>query len=301
VDPQGQSPSPLTAQCQVHAGQPFTAVCQRCGTYMCSVCSEGGRHALCAPCRERAGVGEFPFRRDAYTLGALLSFSWNAYKESWGVLTGATAIFMIIVIAISVPFTIAGMLLGDQSGAGIALQVVSFVVQSLVQGFLSLGLFLMSLKAARGVKPELGDLFGATRRFGTWVAQALIIGAMTTPVIALLGGGFWLLGSERWMISAGLGVLLFPVAIYVFMGFAFGAMEIIAQPGVTAMSALRNSWAIVSGKRLELLFLAIGAFVIYVAGLVACFVGILFTMSYASVVFAAYYLAVRNGASGLSS
>lgn len=301
MDSQGQPPSPLTAQCQVHAGQPFTAVCQRCGTYMCAVCSEGGRHTLCAPCRERAGLGEFPFRRDAYTLGALFEFGWKAYKRSWGVLTGATAIFMVIVIAISVPFTVAQMLIGDMTGAGIALQLVSFVVQSLVQGLLSLGLFLMSLKAARGVKPELGDLFQGTRRFGTWVAQALIIGALTTPVLGMFGGAVWMLGSDGWMVSVGLGLLLVPVFIYVFLGFAFGAMEIIAQPSVSAVGALRNSWAIVSGKRLELLLLGIAAFVLYMAGIIACFVGILFTMSYASVVFAAYYLAVRNGASGLSS
>jgi hypothetical protein len=301
VDPQGPSPSPLTAQCQVHVGQPFTAVCQRCGTYMCSVCSEGGRHALCAACRDRAGVGVFPFRRDAYTLGALFDFAWKAYKRSWGVITGGTAIFMIIVIGISVPFSIAGTLLGTTTSSGILLQLVSFVVQSLVQGLLSLGLFQMSLKAARGETPELADLFAGSRRFGTWVAQALILGAVITPIIALLGGAAWMLGTENWTISAGIGVLLLPVWIYVFMGFAFGALEIMAQPSVTAVGALRNSWAIASGKRLEMLLLVIAAFILYVAGFVACLVGVLFTMSYASVVFAAYYLAVRNGASGLSS
>jgi hypothetical protein len=33
----------------------------------------------------------------------------------------------------------------------------------------------------------------------------------------------------------------------------------------------------------------------------ACLIGALFTMSYASVVFATYYLALRNGANGLAS
>jgi hypothetical protein len=103
------------------------------------------------------------------------------------------------------------------------------------------------------------------------------------------------------MISVGLGALLVPVMIYVVMGFSFGAMEIIAQPSVTAVGALRNSWAIVSGKRLELLLLGIAAFMLYVAGVMACLIGVLFTMSYASVVFAAYYLAVRNGAADLQT
>jgi hypothetical protein len=305
VDPQGQTSSPLTAQCQLHVGQPFTAVCQRCGTYMCAVCSEGGRYTLCAACRERGGVGAFPFRRDAYTLGGLFDFGWKAYKQNWGVLTGGVAIFFVVVMGVSIPFAILQTLLGgDNMATGIAVQAVSFIVQTLIQGVLSLGLFLMGLKAARGEKPQLADLFGGLPRLGTWIAQVLLIGAAITPVAALVGGGFALLmpglsGTTAFIAAAVVGVLLLPVVLYFSLGVSFAAIEVVAQPSVGAVTSLRNSWAIVSGKRLEIFLFGMAAFVLYMAGFLACLIGVLFTMSYASVVYAAYYLALRNGAPDL--
>src|SRR4051812_32598813 len=74
------------ARCALHYGQPFTAVCQRCGTYMCQTCTEGGKFTVCPSCRSRTGVGSFPLRREGFTWGQVTGFAWDVYKRNWAVL-----------------------------------------------------------------------------------------------------------------------------------------------------------------------------------------------------------------------
>jgi hypothetical protein len=306
VDPQGQSSSSLTAQCQLHVGQPFTAVCQRCGTYMCAVCSEGGRHVQCAACRERAGIGAFPFRRDAYTLGALFEFAWKAYKPHWLLMAGAVVITGVAVFGISMLGGLFSLLFTNQPVLSAAVQFLMIIPQALVQGVLTLGLFNMSIKIARGQAPELGDLFAVWQRVGTWLAQSLVLGAIMLPLFIVFGVGAFMASQGVSAMVLGIaggvfGLIALPVLFYVFLGFGFANVEIVAQPGVGAVAGLKNSWAIARGKRLELILIGLAIFGLYMVGAMACLIGAIFTMSYAAVLFAAYYLAVRNGTPQLSN
>jgi hypothetical protein len=297
--------SPLGAQCQLHVGQPFSAVCQRCGTYMCSVCSEGGRHALCGACRERAGLGEFPFRRDAYTLNALFDYAWNAYKQHWAILAAGVVITFGVVFAVSMLGVLVSLLLQDNLYLMAALRLILLIPQLVLQGTMTLGMLAMSLKVARGQTPELGDLFSAWRKLGPWLAQSAVIALLFTP-LAFLFGIFAVVSASMnasplivGIIAISVGALVMPVVLYVMMGFAFANLELVAQTGVGAVDGLKNSWAIARGKRLELMLVGIAIFALYFVGALACLIGALFTMSYASVVYGSYYLAVRNGAPGL--
>lgn len=312
MDPQGLSSAPLAAQCQLHVGRPFTAVCQRCGTYMCDVCTEGGRYYACAACRERGGVGTFPFTRDNYTFGGLLEFAWRTYKEHWLVLALAFLLSGIAFFSVSILPSLVSLLFRDSPIVVALFQVVMTAPQIILQGIATLGCMHIGLKAVRGEKPEVGDLFAVWKRLGTWFAQSLIVGALFMPLVLVGVGAMMLVMPNALGLGEGFGVagiiaalviwmVVFAAGAYLMMGVSFANLEIVAHPTVGAVAGLRNSWAIARGKRLEIFGLFMVTAALYLAGAIACLVGLLFTLGYALVLFAAFYLALRNGASDLNT
>lgn len=302
MDPQELSP-PLAVQCQFHAGQPFTGVCQRCGTYMCAVCSENGRHTQCAACRERTGVGTFPFTRNSYTFSALFDWGWNAYKKHW--LTFALALFIagIGIFGFSILGTVLSIPFADDMPAMMAIRFGLMVPQMLVQGVATIGLMRMSIKAVRGEPVQLSDVFSGYDRLGAWFVQAVTPAVFFVPLVGVVGGLVYLasLASTGAAIGAGviLGVPAVAAMFYIGLGLAFANPEIAAQREVGAIAGLTNSWKMSKGHRGNVFLVALVVVALYGAGLMACFVGALFTLGIALCLFASLYVALRNGTDDL--
>ena len=305
MDPQELSPPPLAVQCQYHAGQPFTAVCQRCGTYMCAVCTENGRQTQCAACRERTGVGTFPFTRNSYTFSALFDWAWNAYKKNWLIFALALLIAGIGVFGLSMLGTLLSIPFADNMGMMIGVRVLTMGPQMLIQGIATIGLLRMAIKAVRGEAVELGDLFSGWNRLGAWFVQALVPAGIMLPAFALIGGLVYLASLVSSGAAIGAGVILGVPALvglfYVMFGFAFANPEIAAHAEVGAIAGLTNSWKITRGHRGMVFIVALTAGALYMAGIMACFIGALFTLGIALCLFASLYVALRNGAEDLRS
>jgi hypothetical protein len=83
--------------------------------------------------------------------------------------------------------------------------------------------------------------------------------------------------------------------VYVLMGIMFGNAELVHDPKVGALAALKSSWRMAAGHRWAML----GCWVVFagvmLAGLLACLVGIIFAIGFASVMFASLFLALKNG------
>src|SRR5262245_25911196 len=80
----------------MHNGEPFTAICRQCGTYMCKRCNEDARFDRCPSCRAKVqpaaaaatpGAAPFPFRRDGVVWGPFLRFCLEIYGKNFGLLT----------------------------------------------------------------------------------------------------------------------------------------------------------------------------------------------------------------------
>jgi uncharacterized membrane protein len=299
VDPQGLSP-PLAIQCQFHAGQPFTAVCQRCGTYMCAYCTEGGRFTQCAACRERTGTGGFPFDRNTYTFGGLFEVAWAQWKKSWLTLLLAILVTGGVPFLFSLMTTLLALPFADSPLTSGIIQGVMFVPQLVLQGWLTLGLLKISARVAMGEKPEFTELFSCWNRIGAWFVQILVLALVTTPPFLIIGGIVYGVSLASGTAAAITGVLLgIPLVIamiYASLGLAFANFELVMQPQVGAIGALYNSWNMSRGKRLDVFLVGITAAALYMAGIIACFVGALFSVGLASTLFACLYLALRNGA-----
>jgi len=296
----------LGARCALHPIQPATSVCGRCGNYMCITCTEGGQQSLCPPCRQRTGQGAFPFDRQRFDLGDVITFSFERFKEQW--LVPSLGILLVWVVSIAFSMVDGGVQLGlgalqgEPGPAAIAVSVFLNVLSWIVQTGMQLGIMGACLNIAQGGKAEPGDLFGQFARLPHALAQYLVLmtpfGLLVgVPVGIAIGFGFSPDSSAIVPIALGLGALVFlPIFIYVVLGLSFMQIELVQDPDVGPLEAMGRSWRIASGKRLWLLVLWFVVFALTFAGLVACCVGVIPAAGLSSLIMAGVYLALRTGA-----
>ena len=147
-------------------------------------------------------------------------------------------------------------IIGSAIGGGGAVQFVVQVIGSLIGLFLTLGWLRVSLEITRGVKPEVGDLFKAQ------------------------GYGPFILASILFYIGFVIGLILLIVPAIIFaciFGF-YGFVIAERGEGVGVTESLQRSADITRGNRWNLFGLGVVIFLINIVGLLACFVGVIFTL-----------------------
>lgn len=278
---------------------------------MCKQCSEQGRFDKCAPCRallaEQVRADEhrataFPFRREGVVWGAFLRFCFERYAKNFGLLTLTMVVCFGAFFVLNALSTLL-MLVGSDSMADLWLGM--YVLQPLLMSVLILGVLRISLQVARGQPADLSLLWTGLPRWGAFLLVSGAIGAALFGVelvlLAVFGLGFSSLDANDWtlgtlLLAGASAVVALAVSTYVSLGLVLASIEIVAQPELSVRAALKNAWRIAHGERLTLGF---GLFLISLlmfAGTIMCGIGLLFTLGYAAVIFAALYLALRNGA-----
>jgi hypothetical protein len=299
-------PQPVAAACAVHPDRVALRTCPRCGNYACDLCTEGERHEMCGPCRQRLGLVEFPFARDRWSFDGLVGYGWHVFKREWQTLVLAALIFVGISLALSFASQMGSMLLtltlsDDSVAAGaviLGFTVVSSLLEMAVQGWLALGFFALAFRALSGQPLELKALFTQHRKVLRLLVQYLVMFAFFgvaagIPTGIILG----LVPMDQWLAAFLItGAVLAVPVMYVALGLSFMQAELVYDDEAGPLEAIRRSWVIVRGHRL---WAFVGGLVYGLAmfvGLLACCVGMLATMPFAHLVYAALYLALRNGA-----
>lgn len=321
--------APAGALCAIHTERSADAVCTRCGSFMCSECSENRIQEHCPSCR--TNIGAFPFSRNDFDFGRVWSYAFERWRGDLVQLGLCGLVFTVMSGAgslVSNIFTQPGALLIQKGGqnaivTGGALMglglVVATVANIFVQGIGLMGLMRVVIDALQGKKVEFNRMFSQMKRLKSYaLLQLVIIGAIVVPFV-LIGGvvGVMIISSktspERWVETAGpllgLGVLVFGVAVLVLMIFllplTFSTWEIV-YGGAGAIESIRRSWLLGSGFRAETLGYSLVAGLasggIVVAGLLALCVGVVVAIPIAialqHAVVGALYLALRTN-SGL--
>jgi hypothetical protein len=322
VEREGRAPQRIADGCTLHAGEPFTAICRQCGTYMCRRCGEDGQFDRCPDCRQQGAralgpapanapaptaapaPSDFPFRRDGIEWGRFLRYCFEVYTKNFGLLTLAMIACFGAPIALEFAFG-ALTLVSDDPAFGFGIMAVLGIGLLVLMSLLVLGVLNISLHVARGQPAELSLLWRSVPRLAAFLLVSAAMGAALLGIEALLamvfGLGFASLDSADWtlgtlMVGLVLGIAGLAASAYVSLGLVFACVEIVAEPEISAFGALKNAWSIARGERLTLGF---GLFLISMllfAGLLMCGIGVIFTLGFASVLFASLYLALRNGA-----
>ena len=152
-------------------------------------------------------------------------------------------------------------------GSSFLVNVLSFAVST----FLSLGLIRMSLKAVRGEQPEVADLFSGF--------SCLVPGLLANFLTGLA-------------IAVGLSLCLVPgVILSICLMFT---LVLVVDRGLGPIEAMRESFRLTEGERTDLFLWLLVSFVLGLAGLVACCVGVVAAVPVISVGTALIYLNLQE-------
>ena len=233
------------------------------------------------------GAGELPKAPLPLDVGTCIEGAWALVKDNYGTFVLGALLLMVLQIAIGiVPF-------------------VGGIAQGLLSGVFQAGFAWMILRQARGEKAEVGDLFaGFQRNLGNLILEGLvsglIIGAFMIPAIAAIGIGV-LVGAKNndpSIALIGVGVLLalaaLPVVVYLAVSWAFSSLLVIDRQ-MGFWDAMKLSRATVGPLFWTVFLLLFLAALIGGAGVLACGVGVLFTMPIGSAVIVRGYERLFNG------
>ena len=294
------------ARCAEHPELPAHAVCARCGNFMCATCSQQGRAEHCTQCRGRSGASSFPFSRDRFSLEDLIRYSWDRFKVQWLLLSLSSLVFLAVIYGIAFAGSFTAMFMVSTMAPDPA-QAIAFtwivqgviqVAQTVVQMWLQLGFFALILDVLQGRDAEIGVVFSRLGRMPAAIVQILVIYAVIIVAAAPIAAVVYVVSGADMdrMLMLGLAagaVILIPLS-YVLLGMAFAMIELVHNPTIGAMAAIRASFDIVRGRRWIVLGTALVSGIVMFAGMLACCVGFIPSMALGSMIFASLYLSLRT-------
>jgi len=314
-----------SAQCAQHPERQALAVCQRCGSFMCSDCRQAGPGDLCPACvsRTEGTVAGFPFSRHAWDFGSVMNYAWEAFQRQWLPLSLAGFIFMVVTYSVSFAMQLVQNVAapGEEVFANFdetkiatlavffAFSVAGGMVQGVIQGILQMGLVRMCATALTGGTVSVGQLFGQLEKFGKLVIQMFLVFALfALPTLlyaaAVAGVIYGLGGFDRPEVALAIGgaatLLVMGPLLYFSIPLSFMNIELAMNDSATPMQCLRNCFAIAKDHRLWIVVFGLVVGLVVMVGMAACCVGIFPALALGNMMLVGLYLTLRNG-SGLST
>jgi uncharacterized membrane protein len=147
----------------------------------------------------------------------------------------------------------------------------AFLYGLLVLAPMSWGVYYAFLKAVRGEKVEIRDLFVFTRNYSNVVLAYLLM---------------------NFIIGIGIVLLIIPGIIFA-CKLAF-VPYLVIDKNMTAMDALKTSWSMTEGHAMNIFLIGLLAFFISIAGMIVFFVGIIIAAMWIYSALASMFYAVDS-------
>lgn len=289
------------AVCAIHTQTPATTTCARCGNYACQECTEWGQYDVCPSCRERLGIGSFPFDRNNWSVGGLLSYSWDVFTRDWLMLVLLSVIFFGVSGGISFVMTLVGTVFQGDAGAAVGFTIFNQILQTVVNMALSLGTIGVIIDTLLGGGVDLARFLGAMKNLGKALVQYFVVLlGIWLPIGLLVAVPFLAMDDPQdAVIVVAIVVLVLAVPLtYVGLGLVFMQYELVHDEACGPIEAIRRSWELVRGYRLWTFLIGLLGLLIFLAGMILCCVGMVATYPIFMLLMTSFYLALRNG-SGL--
>ncbi len=151
-------------------------------------------------------------------------------------------------------------------------QMTSSLVNLLVGSYIGGGIVSFSLKVARGQPVQFGDVFAGGQYFGRIFVAALLaaIGVVLGSVLCLVPGIILALGISQYQF-------------------------LVVDQGLGGVDALKKSWEVTQGHKLNLFIFGLLAIGVVIAGYIACLIGALLVSIPVLAIAAAYiYLSIKG-------
>ncbi|HEY3496659.1 MAG TPA: hypothetical protein VGK73_18295 [Polyangiaceae bacterium] len=153
--------------------------------------------------------------------------------------------------------------------ANLAVSLVGGIVSLLVSAFMTGGIVLTGLKAARGQPVTFGDPFSGGRFFGP-----MFVAMIANAIVVLIGSLLCLI--------PGL-ILTFGLALY---------PALVVDQGLSGIDALKKSWEMTKGHKMTIFVVGLIGLFVFLAGGLACGIGMLL-VSFPMAVVAGSWLYLR--------
>ncbi|MGB5347975.1 MAG: hypothetical protein WBN10_00150 [Polyangiales bacterium] len=263
----------------------------------------------------------FTLSRDRVGLTDLLSRASEAWSRDLG--SWVLAMLLYGLLGMGIPFALNlgwGLVSAFQkSGADasamfvavdIIVQIALYLVQLVISGVFTLGLWAMAIRGLDGQRTTVGTLFSQLSKVGKYIVQtlAVFLGAalVILPIVVIV----WLVfvgpvdletPMSEIMDDAGkpfalATLLLLPLYVYIVTGIAFIQAELAFNDDAGPIEAIVYSWRIARGKRWPIIGVGLLSMLIFGGSAMFCGVGLLVGAPLATLLFAALYLGLRNGA-----
>jgi hypothetical protein len=282
---------------------------------------EDPNQAAQTPVEPRPAKLGFTLGREQVALTDLLSRAseaWSRDLASW-----VLAMLLYWLLGMGIPFAlgivwkiVSGVMSsgGDTGGLFTAVdavvQATLYVVQLAISGVFALGLWAMAIRGLHGKPVTVGALFSQLSKVGKYILQSLAVALAAILIVLPIVVVIWLMfigpvdlntpineivddaGKPFAIVTA----VLFPVYIYVVIGISFMQAELAFNDDAGPIEAIIYSWRIAKGKRLRIFAVGLLAGLIAIGSAMLCGIGLLFGAPLSTLIFAALYLGLRNGA-----
>jgi uncharacterized membrane protein len=225
-------------------------------------------------------------------MGICLGIFWGTYGINFGISFGVNILIQILFVAARnngvLPF--------------VAI-FVAYVASMVINMWLFAGEARAYLKIARGQPVTFGEVFQGGRYILTMIGAGIMFGiVLLVPVMVCLGvsfGVFGLLGRES---AGGLAFLVIGIAMTTILAFYLSArlmvyFYLIVDRDAGAIESLQLSWDLTRNKAGTMFVVMILALAVYIAGILAFCVGIIFSLPLAFLMFTVTYLALVGNTS----
>ena len=202
-------------------------------------------------------------------VGECYSHGWN---QMWKHIL-ELALILIINLLISIPAS--GMSAADEIGGffGFYLFIFSLAYAVMIVGPVEYGVAYAFLKAVRSEKVEIKDMFEVFKNY----VNAVLANILTNLII-------------------GVGFLFFIVPGIIFACKLVFVPYLIVEERMDAVEAIKQSWRKTDGHAMTVFLMGLLAIPIFMLGLVLCGVGVLLSVIWTELAFAAIYYAVCQSA-----
>lgn len=263
----------------------------------------------------------FVLNRDNVTLSDLLSRASEAWSRDLGIWVLAFLLYGFINVGIPGAMSLLwGIVSAFQQGNGepgamfsavnVIVQVVLQLVQVALTAVFTLGLWCMAIRGIQGERATIGMLFSQVSKIWKYVAQAIVVGLgavlIVLPILlivllAFVGPVSLDTPMPEVLEKAGppfglASLVLLPLYVYLISGIAFMHAELTLNDDAGPIDAILYSWRIAHGRRWRIIGTGLLVGFIWLGSMMFCGIGLLFGGPFATLAFAALYLALRNGA-----
>lgn len=274
-----------------------------------------------SPIEPRPAKLGFALSRDQVSLTDLLSRASEAWSRDLGSWVLAMILYGLLGIGIPVVLNLVWGLVSafQQSGAdasavfgavNVIVQIVLYLVQMVIAGIFSLGLWAMAVRGLHGQRTTVGTLFSQLSKIGKYIVQALVVSLGAVLILLPIVVIIWLVfigpvdletpmseiiddGGKPFAFAS---LLLLPLYVYIVSGISFIQAELAFNDDAGPIDAIVHSWRIARGKRWRIIGVGLLAILILWGSVMFCGVGLLFGAPLAILLFGALYLGLRNGA-----